>query len=158
MQNYTDLEFQPPFSYSISLIIIVIVPIVILTICFIVWKNRKRRKHKALPEVKEVNLKDLNIIKRKYLKKLSEINDKLNANKISTRVAYQNISVIIRFFVYEATNINVQHYTLKDIEKLNMPILYELIQEYYVPEFAEYSVSDIKDSLEKTRKVIETWN
>lgn len=150
-------ELQPPFSYSIYPIIVVIILLIILTICFFMKKNEKAN-FKRLPEVKEINLKDLNVIKRKYLKQLEEINNRLNVNEMSTRIAYQNISSILRFFVYEVTNIKVSHYTLRDIKKLNIPILYELIQEYYAPEFSRHSLGDIKSSLEKTRKVIERWS
>lgn len=153
MQNLTELE--PPFSYSLYPIIIVIILLIILTIYFFV---AKRRKLKKLPEAKELNLKDLNIIKRKYLQKLQEVNNKLENNKLSNRGAYQNISSIVRAFVHEVTDIKVSNYTLKDIKTLNMPILYELVQEYYAPEFSENTLGDIKLSLEKTRKVIEQWN
>jgi len=154
MQDFTEL--QPPFSYSIYPIILVIILLVLLTIYFFMSRNKK--EYKALPEVKEINLKDLNVIKRKYLKQLEQVSTKVDNNAISTRIAYQKISIIVRSFVYEVTNIKVSHYTLRDIKKLNMPILYELIEEYYAPEFSKHSSGDIKDSLEKTRKVIERWN
>lgn len=154
MQTYTEL--QPPFSYSLYPIILVIILLILLTL--FVFMQKKKKELKKLPEVKDITLKDLNVIKRKYLSQLDEVNNKLNDNKISTRIAYQEISTIIRLFVYESTDIKVQHYTLKDIKRLNIPILYELIQEYYAPEFSEYILGDIKSSLEKTRKVIEKWN
>ena len=109
-------------------------------------------------EIKKLDEKDINRIKEKYLKRLDNIEEKLNSNKISVRHAYQMLSANIRYFVFEVTNIKVQNYTLREIEKLKMPILSELIEEYYAPEFAEYSVGNIKTSLEKTRKVIEKWN
>jgi len=56
------------------------------------------------------------------------------------------------------TNIKVQNYTLSDIEKINIPILYELVKEYYEPEFSKSSEGNILISLEKTRKVMESWN
>ncbi len=33
-----------------------------------------------------------------------------------------------------------------------MPILYELVEEYYVPEFSEKSIGNIKLSIEKNKK------
>lgn len=154
----TSVDLQAPFSYSIYPIIIVIALLILLTIYFFTRKNKYEKEINEIPEIKDVNLKDLKSIKEKYLKKLDEIDYNLNNNKISIRIAYQNLSIVIRFFVYEVTNIKVQHYTLKDIEKLNIPILYELIQEYYIPEFSKHSLGNIKFSLEKTRKVIEKWN
>ena len=86
------------------------------------------------------------------------IESQLNTNMIHIRIAYQDISRVIRHFVYEVTNIHVQNYSLKEIKDLDMPMLYELMQEYYVPEFSKYSYGNVKDSLQKTRKVIEKWS
>ena len=74
------------------------------------------------------------------------------------RAGYQELSIIIRTFVNEVTGIEVQNYALKEIKKLEMPLLYELIKEYYAPEFSENSLGDIENSINKTRKVIEKWN
>ena len=63
------------------------------------------------------------------------------------------ISVLIRLFVYELTGLEVQSCTLKDIKKLNIPVLYELIKEYYDPEFSKISKGNIK-----TKEVISRWN
>ncbi|MCL2383904.1 MAG: hypothetical protein FWC79_07305 [Oscillospiraceae bacterium] len=154
---HTQTELQPPFSYSISPIVIVVLILIMLTIYLVVEKNMRGRL-KKLPAVKKINLEDLNTIKRKYLKQLEELNIKVNNNKITTRAAYQHISKIVRFFVYETTSIEVQNYALREIQQLNMPMLSELIEEYYTPAFAYESLGDIKSSIEKTRKVIEKWN
>ena len=149
-----SVSLQDPFSYSIFLIIILIVLVLIGIVYF--WTRKKEKVIEIKPiEDKEI---DINHIKQKYIKKLNMIEGKINNNKISIRKAYQSFSVIIRYFVYELTGIKVQNYTLEEIEKLNMPILYELIKEYYEPEFSEKSLGNIKVSLEKTRKVIEKWN
>jgi hypothetical protein len=96
--------------------------------------------------------------KQKYLNQLNEVAEKLNNEEISVRTAYHEISMIVRLFVYEVTNIKAHHCTLDDIKQLNMPTLYELIQEYYAPEFSEQSLGDFPSSLDRTRKVIEQWN
>jgi hypothetical protein len=61
-------------------------------------------------------------------------------------------------FVFEVTDIETQNYTLDEIKKLNMPGLYELIEEFYEPEFALKSVGDFDNSIEKARSVIKKWN
>jgi len=150
-----SVKLQESFSYPILPIIIIILLLTIVTIYII----RKKQEKKYIPVIKEnKDIKDIGTIKQKYIKQLEMIKSKLESNKISIRRAYQDMSEIIRYFVYEVTNIKVQYCTLKDIEELDMPILYELIQEYYVPEFSEKSLGDIEASLEKTRKVIEKWN
>jgi len=102
--------------------------------------------------------KEIDAIKKDYLLKIQKLLDDFNNNKISSRLAYQSLSLLIRHFIYEATNIKVQLFTLKDIEKVGMPVLYELVSEYYDPEFSKISKGNIVSSIEKTRKVIEKWN
>ena len=44
-----------------------------------------------------------------------------------------------------------------DIKSVDMPILYELVSEYYDPEFSKEAYGDIKKSINRTREVIEKW-
>ncbi len=153
----TSVNLQPPFSYSIYPIIVIIVILAGIGI-YLLLTRRKNPVVQEEMQIKEIEPKDLNHIKHKYIKRINIIEERLMKNKITVRAAYQGLSTIIRYFVYEVTNIKVQNCTLKDIEKLKMPVLSQLIQEYYAPEFAEKSIGNIKASLEKTRKVIEKWN
>lgn len=153
-----SVKLQDMFSYSIYYIFIVFILVFALTIYFIVTRKKKTRDNEEEIIVKKAETKDLNAIKNKYIKKIENLEEKLNNKKISIRGAYQSLSSIIRYFVYEVTNIKVQNYTLREIERLKMPELSELIKEYYAPEFAKHSLGNIKESISKTRKVIEKWN
>ncbi len=150
MQVSTELKSM--FSYSFFPILIIGILIIIL---FIIDKIKINRMQKEITLVPKINI---NEIKQKYLIKINDLINKLNSNKITSRKAYQNLSQIIRDFVYEATNIKVQNYTLSDIKKLKLPVLYNLIKEYYDPEFAKISKGNILSSIEKTRKEIEKWS
>ena len=86
------------------------------------------------------------------------LESELDGGMITSRKAYQELSMTIRLFVYELTGVEVQSYTLKEIKKLNIPVLYELIKEYYDPEFSKLSKGNIKLSIDKTRGVIQRWN
>lgn len=97
-------------------------------------------------------------IKEKYIKELEKIEMDYNAKKITLRSAYQKMSRCIRKFVFDVTGIRVHNYTLEDIKALHMPILEELIKEYYAPEFSKQSSGDVTASLEKTKRAIEIWN
>ena len=154
----TSVNLQPPFSYSIYPIILICLCMILFTIYLLIKRNKQKKRVEDKIKVEEIKNVDINEIKRKYLEELDVIESQLNTNMIHIRIAYQDISRVIRHFVYEVTNIHVQNYSLKEIKDLDMPILYELMQEYYVPEFSKYSYGNVKDSLQKTRKVIEKWN
>ncbi len=152
MQVQTEL--RPMFSYSFLAIIF----ITIFTILIFFIMKYFKKKNNIKNEIIIPKQKDLLLIKKDYLIKLDNLINELNENKISNRKAYQNLSSLIRNFIYEVTNIKVQNYTLTDIKKINMPILYELVSDYYDPEFAKISKGNIKVSINKTKMVIERWN
>ena len=157
----TSINLQEPFAYSIIPVIIIICLTFIET-CYLIYLRKKKNKSK-IDEIKvkvipEKNMKNITIIKEKYLKQLDNIEYKYANNIIELRKAYQMISENIRLFVFEITDITTQNYSLAEIQKLNIPILYELIKEYYEPEFASKSVGDFKSSINKARRVINEWN
>ena len=153
MQVTVDL--QDPFSFS--LIPIIILFIILAIPAYLYWKKYiENRKPKAI-EIKHVDEKSIVRIQKKYIKQLVLLKRKIDSNKISMRRAYQRLSKIIRYFVYEVTGINVQNYTLAEIKKLKMHQLTELIEDYYIHEFSKKSLGNINESIEKTRKVIVRW-
>ena len=151
MQIQTELK--PMFSYSFLWIIVI--SIVIIIFLFLKWfmNKKKIKKTVIIP-----SHKDLTLIKKNYLEELDKLFNSLNSKKISNRSAYHHLSSLIRNFIYEVTNIKVQNYTLNEIKNLNMPSLYELVSEFYDPEFAKISKGNIASSIAKTRMVIEKWN
>ena len=147
-----ETELRDMFSYSIFTIFFIIVLIVIFIVLLKIRKPKIKPKQIVVPKYK-----DLIGIKKLYLNKVDKLYNDVNNNKIDNRKAYQTLSKLIRNYIYETTNIKVQNYTLSEIKKLNMPILYELVNEYYDPEFSKKSVGNIINSIHKTRSVIERW-
>ena len=151
MQVLTELKSM--FSYSIVPIIVLLFLIIIIIIILKLINKIKLKKQVVIP-----NHKELIDIKKRYLLRIQELENNLSNNSISSRKAYQSLSNLIRTFIYEATNIKVQNYTLKEINTLNMPILSDLVTEYYDPEFSVISKGNIISSINKTKGVIEKWN
>ena len=147
-----ETELRDMFSYSPILIL----PILLLIIILLVIILHKKKDIKKIKVVK-LEQKNLNEIKSKYLYNIKLLINNLDNKKITNRTAYQNLSRLIRNCIFEVTNIKVQYYTLDDIKKLNIPILYELVEDYYDPEFQRYSNGNILKSINKTKKVIEEW-
>lgn len=155
----TSIKLQDFFSYSFIPLIIAI--LLIIAITYYRYSEKRKAKPKIVKnEVKvipEKNIKNIPVIKNKYLKQLEEIENKYNNKIIDLRKAYQLVSESIRMFVFEITDITTQNYSLLEIKKLNMPELYELIKEYYKPEFASKSVGDFQTSINKARRIINEW-
>lgn len=157
----TTIKLQDPFIFSIIPITITMVLVLAITF-YLIYLNRKnkntRNRNYTLKVVPERNIRNIPVIKEKYLKQLETIEEQYTDNIISLRKAYQQISGTIRMFVFEVTNIKTQNYSLKEIKELNIPDLYELIEEFYEPEFTSKPIGDFNKSIEKARRIIEKWN
>ncbi len=149
----TSVNLQGPFSYALWPIIVVGALLLLCIGILIFPKLKSLFKPRKVPAPEKVIE-----IKNKFLMELSGIEVDLVNNRISTRDAYKKMSVCIRAFVFEVTGIEVLRYTLQDIQRLKMPLLEELIEEFYAPEFAVKSIGDSMASLQKTKRAIERWN
>ncbi len=152
----TTVNLQDLLSYSMLPIYIAAGVIVLLVLCLVIIHIVRRPK-----KTRDNNIfvpRSIAAIKKKYLSRLAKLMESVESNSIEIRIAYQKLSKIIRMFIYEATGIKVQNYTLAEIREQNMTVLAELVEEYYPPEFAKMSVGNIVESLAKTKKVIEEWN
>ena len=148
MTNQNNI--MPMFSYSI-LTILFFAFIIIGIIVYLFLTRQKKEKPIVIIKPEK---KDLLAIKNNYLEQL----DKLNKNdKLSIRKSYQTLSVIIRNFIYEVTQIKVPYYSLEEIRQTNIPELTQLVEEYYHPELAKDAEGTIESSIQKTREVIERW-
>ena len=157
----TSINLQEPFTYSVIPLVVSICAILAITGYLIytkIIKQKSEQKEEVIKEIPEKNIKDIPAIKGKYLNILNSIEYKYTNKMIGIRKAYQLISESIRLFIFEVTDITTQNYSLSEIRKLNIPNLYELIEEYYEPEFASKSVGDFESSINKARGVVNRWS
>lgn len=155
MQAIT-VKLQEVFSY-LPLILFIIAGIIgTLLILFLTIKKKEKKPN--IPVVKPVAPESLASLKYKYTLILSRLEQDCLAQKISDRQAFQSLSKIVRDFVYAATGIKVQNYTLMEIHAANLPRLYELISQCYIPEFAVDMNANIFEVIKKARMVISEWN
>ena len=148
------VELTDPYSYSvIGLLLLIFITVIVLIIV------GKKIYDKTRPKTIKVVVKvvDRNRIRLEYVDKLNDLLNRVNNKKINTRKAYNELSILIREFIFKISRVNLMKYTLNDFQKLNNKVLYDLIKEYYEPEFSKEGTGDIVSSIEKTRKVIQEW-
>lgn len=140
------------FSYSIIPIAFIFLLLVLLFLYFN-W-NKTNKNIYYSDNLIDVSNGD---VKNRYLEQVDVILNEFKSNNIDNRQVYYKLSILIRQFVFEMTNINVNYYTLSDIEKLNIPVLYELLYEFYIFEFSKISQGNVLSSIKKTKDVIFRW-
>ena len=156
ISDMINFDLEDMFSYSY---IPIIISLIIFLILFIIYYHFFIRKKKV--PVQFHHHVGVDALKRTYLKRLDDIIEKYHKQTINDRQVYIQLSRLIRGFAYEMTGIKLQNCTLEDISKLDIPQLYNLVYEYYDPEFAKFSQGHspivINRVLVKTREVIDKW-
>jgi len=153
---HTKVKLQNPYQFSIVPLIIFAIIIVIYGINMLCKKRKKNISENSTYIPKK--FKNIQSIKQKHIYKLLKIENDYKNNKIQLRIAYQLISEDVRMFVFEVTDVTTQNFSLEEIKKANMPKLYDVIKEYYEPEFASKSVGDFEKSINKAKGIINEWN
>ncbi len=154
------VELQDMFLYSllpVALAVLLVVMAGLIGLVAFLLKKKAKKPEVVMPAsaAKPVSC---NQVKEKYYALIHDLEMKCHGGKVSNRKAYQEISRIIRHFVYEVTGIKVHHNTLEEIKKLNMPDLYTMIEECYAPEFSVDKSGNIYDTMNKARTVIKEWH
>lgn len=153
------VELQDMFSYSPLFLLVLVVLGIIGVLLWI-----RRRKGKPIEQqienvpVQEVKPLSTDQVKGKYMTLINELEKQYGSGRMSEKEAYQELSGMIRRFVYEMTGIKVHHSTLEDIRRMNMPNVSGLIEECYAPEFSQDKNGNIYNTINKARMVIREWH
>ncbi|MBR2523846.1 MAG: hypothetical protein IKE53_05335 [Clostridiales bacterium] len=156
----TSVKLQDMMSYSLILtviaIAIVVLPVLIFSLIKLIgFKPKKREKKAAKPKPKRKL--DPQALKALYLEKIKETETRYTNNLIDMRAAHLDLSRIVREYCSEASGLPYDNLTLSELYRFNMPELYNLIREFYEPEFAPSSDKDIAASFSNARGVVTSW-
>ena len=163
----TTVKLQAPFEYSwiVTLATIALGIIAAVILVYVVKKLLDLREKTAAkrPRYHKIHLTPENLAKMKkdYIGRVSALLNGYLSGNLTKRDGYQKLSGIIRSFVHEVTGINVESFTVKEVKALGIRKLDELMEEYYVPEFAEDEKAENKDFAASCRVamgVINSWS
>ena len=158
----TTVNLRRLFDFSQLPIIIVGAVLVCLTVAIVlmfIYGWVKDMKPKEKPVEKPVFVKpDITKLKAEYLALLDGIEAKFNEDPTKIRPAYEGMSRVVRDFVYRATGTEVDKYALYEICATEYKDLADLVREYYQPEFDSISEGDVREHLERSRRLVSGWN
>ena len=159
----TQVKLNGPFLYS-GLPILIAALIIIglgIWILVLIFKNRENKVRAPKPVVnRNIHLSesDKSGVKARYFALLDNLVMRLEKHEIEFRPAFQELSKIIRDFVKEISGVDLTRSTLSEMKQKNIPVVSELIETYYEPEFAVETDDDVFKAIDGARKVIERWN
>ncbi|MBO4458425.1 MAG: hypothetical protein J5802_11965 [Butyrivibrio sp.] len=163
----TTVTLRPPFEYS-PWVFLVGIAIFAAFLALVIWSlskiigPRKKKVEKNKFNVSPIrrNIGYQYIVKEKYIAQIQLLDRKYRNGKINQREGFQTLSLLIRGFVHDITGINVETATMRDVKKLGIRYLDKLMEEYYVPEFAEdgRAISrELSESCATAVGVIRSW-
>lgn len=163
----TTVKLQDPFEYSwyVVLMAVILGIIVIALFTYVIVSLLKLRKLREAKKPRYTKIKMspevLWRMKQNYMMRIQALFDGYRNGAISKRDGYQKLSAVIRSFVHEVTGINVENFTVKEVKAMGIRKLDVLMEEYYVPEFAEDEKAEQKDfaaSCNVAIGVIRSWS
>ena len=160
----TTINLRRLFDFSQLPIIITGAVLGALTIAIVLMflygllKDWKKKEKKVVIEEKVFVKPDMDKLKTEYLALLDGIEAKFNEDTTKIRPAYEGMSRVVRDFVYRATGTEVDKFALYEICQTEYRDLASLVGEYYQPEFDKISEGDVRDALQKSRRLVSEWN
>ena len=163
----TTVTLNSFVKYGVGIVVLLFALVVIVALIYFRLLSKTKEEIKNAKKAK----KELKIVEptpsvkqriiNKYSKELSAIHKQFINHEKSGRECYQLLSKDIRRFAREMTGVDISVYTLEEIKLLKFPVLEELIENCYKPEFsAEYeNMADetFEENIEKTLKVMKKW-
>lgn len=162
----TTVTLRDPFEYYTWVIVLAVLFLIMaIVLAFFsvkrIYAQRVASAPKDVPRIVRPAPRQLQVIKIDYEKRLSDLSAGYSNKTIGRREAYQRLSSTIRGFVAEVTGIDVERYTKTEIATFGIKSLDKLMDEYYVPEFAEDEKGVSKNfvvSCNNALGVVRKWN
>ncbi len=163
----TTVKLQSPFEYSwwvaaiAAVLIVAAIGVLVYTIMKMLEYRTKKQQYRPAYRKVVMTPEVLFRVKNQYSQRVENIISKYNSGDITKRDGYQELSFVIREFVHQVTGINVESFTVKEVKAMGIRKLDVLMEEYYVPEFAEDEKAREKDLLTSCNTaigVIRSWS
>lgn len=153
-------KLMPLMDYDWIWLVLGIVAVVIVagTVFTIFWATRRKpvKKISTLPMLQPHEV-DVEALRVKYLAMVDEVARDFGERKVKSSEAHQKLSLIARFFVFEASGFRAQILTLADLKKAKRENLTSLIEVYYPPEFDGLEKGSVSAAADLARKLIGEW-
>lgn len=150
---------NPPIQYDrIWLIIGSLLLLVIPTWYVFVLRLTRHKKIKTLENLVQLPTgAELEKLKAKYLRLIEELYQRYRRKEITLRVLHNNLSMVTRYFVYEAKHFPAPTLTLSDLRLAPYPTLTRLIAKYYPEEFAAITHGTAESSVTAAKGFVQQW-
>lgn len=163
-----DGDFFGPLEYSAWLPWAALGLLVLIAAWFaFVFRSTRRRpagqQPVEAPEPPAVAVPDLARLRRDYLQRIDAVDREAAAGTRSGRSSHQELSLLIRSFVRDASGVDATRMTLAELRAVGpaahgVPAAAEAIAALYPAAFSAGPASGVPDAARAAREVVSSWN
>ncbi len=157
---HVDVNLYPNQNYHWRWLVIGLILLGLLLAWYglVIWLTRKKKPKILANSKPPVYAKpDLPALKQKYLTLIGGAEQQYNNGEVGLRLLHQQLSYLLRLFVYELKGSRIDTFTLTDLQKSRYQQLAKTIERYYLPEFLEIEQGDAVEAIKLARRVINEW-
>lgn len=125
-------------------------------VVFFVTRRKRIRTINTLMPVQVVPI-DMDSLRQKYLQLIAQVESQYAAKSMTSRQVHQELSSLVRLFVFEARGVRAQVLTLNDLKQSDLTALTELIELYYPGEFASIERSEPDSAVQLAKEMVQSW-
>ncbi|MGN7200033.1 hypothetical protein [Arthrobacter sp. SAFR-044] len=103
-------------------------------------------------------LTELPALKAAYLQRIHDVDREAAAGNIEARAAHQEISLLLRAFVRDATGVDATRMTHQDLARHPLPAAARVIEALYPAEFGPGPLPSVAASAAKASEAVRTWS
>ncbi|MCU1527492.1 MAG: hypothetical protein JWP75_1255 [Frondihabitans sp.] len=156
----SDRGFFGPAQYEHFVLYLLLglglVALIVAWYVFVVRFSRTRLPHPAV--VRGPSRAELRELKLKYTGLIDEVDAEFRAGRLTERAVHGRLSLLLRFFAYEASGVDAQVMTLTDLRAARIPRVAGAVEGYYPPAFQQQHPGDPAAAVATAREVVTTWS
>lgn len=152
-----EASLYPPESYHGEWLLLGCALLIVVAGWYgwVFWSTRPART----PDVPPPPRPDLAGLKGHYLKRIADVERRAAAGELDVRGVHQELSVVVRQFVHEASGSRAHVMTLAGLRDGDERHgrLAPVIESYYPPAFMAGPIGDIARAITAARQLVDTW-
>jgi hypothetical protein len=155
----SDRGFFGPSQYE-GFVLYLVVGFLLLALvaAWYLFVVRFARSRFPRPQVAGVARVDLRVVRAKYEALIDEVEAESRAHRLSERAVHARLSLLLRFFVFEASGVDAHVMTLADLRSERLPAVTSAVEQYYPPAFQKEQPGDPSAAARTAREVVHSWS
>ncbi|MEE2568669.1 hypothetical protein V1638_04580 [Pseudarthrobacter sp. J64] len=123
-----------------------------------VFVATRRRKVTAPAPVRLTPKADAGLLRETYLERMDAVVADTRAGRIPLRSGHQELSLLARKYVRDASGVDAPRMTLDEISRHPVPVLASALEQLYPGEFGPEPLPSIDASAKAAKSVVTLWN